>query len=244
MSNISTFFHGKLSPYDLTCLKSFADFGHIISFYSYDKVICPNFCKWVDASKVADPAKIYYYQGGPGKGQISAFANYFRYLLLDRFDTTWIDVDVICLTNKWPCADLIFGKEDNIFVNNAVLRLNNQKEILRDMIRVCELDQGHGEWGATGPKLLTRSLTQYDLIGHALSSDVFYPVHWSEADRTVDPAYYEYILSKTVRSAAVHLWSEMFRRKGINKFVRPAENSYLWQIALDHKTLHLFATTS
>lgn len=236
----NTFFHGNISAVERMCLRSFVDFGHYINVFSYDKTVCPDYCNWMDARQIADVSDIYYYEDGPGKGSIAAFANFFRYKLLQNFDGWWVDTDVICLRADWPDGPFVAGWEDENFINNAVMKFEKNHSGLQEMIDFCLQQKGRAEWGATGPQMLTEIYKKYNLLNYVKKFDCFYSINWSEADLFIKPEAKDDILTRTRESYAVHLYNEMFRRKGIDKNKIPPEKSFLWEVAYKHGVINFF----
>lgn len=55
-------------------------------------------------------------------GTFAGFSNIFRYGLLQLFDTTWIDTDVLSTGHPLPSDYCLFGWESRHFINEAILR--------------------------------------------------------------------------------------------------------------------------
>jgi hypothetical protein len=62
------------------------------------------------------------------------------------------------------------------------------------------------DWGTSGPRALTETLSRHHLSSRALPKETFYPLVWTEADLSYgDPEIVETRLS--AQTVAVHLWS-------------------------------------
>ncbi|TNC06819.1 hypothetical protein FF100_33945 [Methylobacterium terricola] len=244
MAIFRTFFHGKTSPYEITCLKSFVDYGHTVVFYSYDKRSCPSFCEWVDAEKIIPLSSIFYYETGEGAGSIAAFADCFRYLVLYESGDWWVDTDVLCLSSSWPDDQIVAGWESQKFINNAIMKFERGNPILEEMSAICLEKKGQATWGENGPRLLTSTLKKYFAIDNILPQNAFYAIEYLDATNFIDPDFTEEITEKTKCSLAAHLWNEMLRREAINKFVLPKEGSFFRNMAKKHDTISYFHDAS
>src|SRR5215217_9213577 len=113
-----------MSPVELTCMRSFLDYGHELTIFTYDQTaIDSQFCT-VDANHILSRERIFFYASEPGKGSISGFSNLFRYMLLREFGDFWIDTDVLCLAGEWPVeSDFVAAWESETWIGSAVLKL-------------------------------------------------------------------------------------------------------------------------
>ena len=91
----------SLSPYEHLCLTSFIDRGHAFDLYTFDaNLAVPAGVQLRDAATILDQSEYFVYENGPGRGSPSAFANLFRYKLLQDKGGWWVDTDVICLADE------------------------------------------------------------------------------------------------------------------------------------------------
>lgn len=95
MPTFRTFFHGKMSGLEVTCLKSFLDHGHRIIVFAYDDTEIPSLFERADAATVLPRERVFFYKSGPGAGSVAGFSNLFRYTLLKRYGDWWTDTDVL-----------------------------------------------------------------------------------------------------------------------------------------------------
>lgn len=65
-------------------------------------------------------------------------------------------------------------------------------------------------WGSAGPFAVTALAEEYGVARFALSADIFYPVHWPDADWVLDPSrrLEDMVTPQTV---ALHLWNECIK---------------------------------
>ncbi len=88
---------GALSPLEQLCLQSFVDHGHAVHLYVYHEVTgVPSAVELRDAREVL-PAECVFEATAPGGLGFTSFSNRFRYHLLAERGGWWFDTDVVCL---------------------------------------------------------------------------------------------------------------------------------------------------
>lgn len=216
------------------CLSSFLRVGHPVTLHGYRRPHdLPPGVAFADAAAIVPPERIIRHRA---TGSHALFSNVFRYRLLERVDGVYVDCDVYCL-RPIERADYIFGWEDDTHINGAVLRLPRNSALLRALNAVAEepapvppwlpeelqdelrenARQGRPTsvedlpWGVLGPRAITWLARAHGVDGKALPSDIFYPVHYSQVGRLLDPALaLEQFV--TPRTRCVHLYNEMLRQ--------------------------------
>jgi mannosyltransferase OCH1-like enzyme len=231
-----TFWYGgPLSPYEWLCIKSFVDRGHRFYVYTYDQDInVPEKVVVCDASEIIDRSQMFFYRKGPGKGSVAAFANLFRYLMLNIKGGWWVDTDVVCLSRSIPDSEMVFGWEQKGCVNNAILKLPPQSPLGKRLAAEVEALGESVAWGEGGPQLLTRVLTETDIISSACPEYVMYPIHWADVADLFLPERREVVEQRIRNSTFIHLWNEMIRRRAVQKNIAPPEGSYLRSLFEKH----------
>lgn len=218
-----------LSRLERACLRSVMRAGHPLALYCYDEPAgIPEGVEVRDAATIVPRERIIRHSSG----SVSLFSNLFRYELQRREAGIWIDSDVYLLGPITDDRPFLFGYEDDGSLNTAVLRLPPDSPLLSRLIRIFDEDsvptwmppryrltawwrlrtQGRSglsqmPWGVTGPRALTALAIEEGLTHWALPSDIFYPLHYSEARRILDPAVSLTDIT-TSDSVAVHLWNE------------------------------------
>jgi hypothetical protein len=89
------------------------------------------------------------------------------------------------------------------------------------------------DWGDLGPKLITNLIEKNNVINNVLSKEFFYPIHYTEAMKALDPAFNEEIEKVTKNSFVYHYWNENFKRNEVDKFEKPEQGSYLSNLFFD-----------
>ncbi len=226
-TEFSSFWHGgELPPHCRACLKSFIDHGHSFTLYCYREMEVPAGIQLRDAAEILPATGIFYYEQGPGKGSIGAFANTFRYKLLADRGGWWVDVDVLCMSDNVPEQDIAFGWESEEVLGNAILKLPIghplSEQLFRSAMEIASQRGSKLEWGETGPRLLLRLVSEGGLLSLASAASVFYPIRWTEAHLMLLPEHRERLLERTTNCTFLHLWNEVFRRGNFDLSKPPA----------------------
>jgi glycosyltransferase involved in cell wall biosynthesis len=240
MAIFRTFFHGSLTGYEITCLKSFVDHGHRVVVYSYGHAEIPDEFESGDAASIIPENELFFYADGPAKGSVAAFANRFRYALCAAFGDWWIDTDVVCLSADWPEGpySIIAGWQYTGAINNAVLKLDPAlASELQERARQLGKDV---EFLGSGPTLVTRLVKEEGKEGLILPPTAFYAVPYEHWNWLHSSHYREVACELTKNALAVHLWNDFSRRQDFDKTVLPAKDSFFGQIVAKHGTSRYF----
>ncbi|WP_018184254.1 hypothetical protein [Kaistia granuli] len=228
----------KLNPLSAACLRSFVVAGHRTRLYSYGNLgNVPDGVETADAATILPEAEMIRLSSG---GKFSLFSNIFRYELLQRVPSIYVDCDVYCLKPLQP-AEIVLGYERDSSINGAVLGLEPDSELLQDLRRSAtpafippwlkprhqmkmRIRQWIGRprpfsetpWGTLGPRLITHFVNQRGLHHHVKPADVFYPVDADRISLLYDPDIQLKDLT-THRTSCVHLYNEVMRRAARDK---------------------------
>ena len=245
---------GSLGRVEKTCLASALAVGHSVSLYTYHGVTnTPRGIDILDAREVLPEHRLIRYKG---TGSFALGSNIFRYELMRRGLGCWIDADVYFLQPLKFAADLhIFGWEDEQYVGSAVLHIPQNSPLLTDLLvfvssnpvvppwwtpykrlrrrivamlgRAPKLEDL--PWGTVGPRALTYYIKKNRLTAHAVDPDVFYPIHWSQAEDIFAPD--AAVQSRfTSRTKTVHLWNARIEHR---KDGEVAPSSFFAEICRD-----------
>jgi hypothetical protein len=233
----SFWYAGPLSDWEKACLLSFAKKGYSVHLYTYDVDLqLPEGVIRRDAAEILPQSDVFFYQQGPGKGSVAAFANCFRYELLRQRGGWWVDTDVYCLSRlPQSSGEAIVGLETSSGVNNAVIYAPPGH-------RLMELAAGESrrlgrnvKWGASGPLLLSRLCLGPDSGGDVrlMGTGAFYPLHFREVlPLLLRPGNSDLARSRCAEASTLHLYNEIFRRCRIDKDRLPPKGSYLHELFL------------
>ncbi len=236
MAAFATFFHGKMTGLEITCIQSFLDHGHDIEIFAYGNCGAPSHFKVVDAARILKKRNLFYYKSGPGRGSISGFTNRFRYALMTVADVWWVDSDVVFLSKDWPDPQtpICAAWEDSERVGSAVLRMTRG---LAAEIEGRAASMGtHIQWGQSGPELITQIVLSNKLSAGLLAALAFYPIHYSEWAKVFAPDFKDEVCEMARSSYALHLWNEMGRREKFDKRRLPDRNSFFGLLVARHQT--------
>ena len=241
MATFRTFHHGRMSGLEVTCLKSFLDFGHDLTVFTYDPATITPLFRTADASAIVRPEQIFFYTADPGKGSISGFSNLFRYKLLHEFGEFWIDTDVLCLTDSWPKErDFVAGWESDKWVGTAVLQLPTW--FARESLTRCEELSDKVRWGQTGPRLVTEIVMREQLQDRLFRKEQFYPVWHQNWFEFFDEESADVTFEKCLTSHAAHLWGQMITQNGFDRRLPPPSGSFMGAAVRKHETQEYFAS--
>jgi hypothetical protein len=243
------FWHGApLSRIERLCMASFIAHGHPLRLYVYEAPAgVPAGVELMQAENILPRACLFRHRR---TGSLGPFSDWFRYRLLENHGGIWADADVVCLRPLvYPQAE-IFGWQDELTLNNAVLGLPAGHELAAWMAACCANpnktlpydgfdarlrkwrrryvganQRGRVRWGEYGPKGLTQAVRYLGYMDRAQPVAHFYPVRYQNW-RALFESGHGVALPWTSESRAVHLWQEMMKRtSGFDKDGRFAADS-------------------
>jgi hypothetical protein len=233
------FWHGpSLSLYEIYCLSSFLEQGFTVNLWTFKKYKVPtgiNLKNVDEFFKIEDINK--FVQDGT-EGSLAAFSDAVRYHVLNSYGGWWFDTDCFCLKAEKEFKNLKTGKkiiagwEDSKHINGAVLSFQNKelaKKSISMLYSICEEKNYKLSWGDIGPKLITLLVKDTNTINDILDQKYFYPIHYKEALKFLDPNSLNELTVKTKDSFVIHLWNEILKKNNINKNQFPPTNSFLYK---------------
>jgi hypothetical protein len=235
------FWHGSpLGIYEQVCISSFVKRGFSVTVYSYEPLQLPVGAFLGDAATILPKSYLTRYTQEGRPANLPAFSDAFRYHLLAGQGGWWFDTDVVCLASADRYANLIaskearigMGYEDMSLVNGAVLYAGDPALVAR-LLTELESKGTEFRWGAIGPSLLTAVVESMGLGRQVEDQATFYPVHWEDFHKLVDPQWTQWCESRSRSSLAVHLWNEMCRRFGLPADKMPPIDSFLHRLFLE-----------
>jgi hypothetical protein len=207
----------RLSPLEQVSIRSFLRQGHPFTLYTYGEVAgVPEGTKLVNAEEILpksqfDPAKF---------SSLGAFSDFFRHKLLLEKGGWWVDIDTVCLKPFQFDSPFVFSSEflaDGCtpHTNSGNIKVPANSEIEKYIWEEClKTDPSNITWGAVGPALVSRAVEKFDLMQYVQSPEVFCPVSWWDVQTLIDPMK---SLNVKETTRAIHLWGEMWSRKGMDK---------------------------
>lgn len=241
MAYVSSLWIGKpLSIAHKVALRSFVHYGHSLKLYVYDMnlEVPPGITK-VDANTIVPQSEVFFHYG-----KLTAFADYFRYVMILKTNEMWADVDTICLSEYFfDDKEYVFIEEIpevyaqgilkmpsnsdlSLYLNKSASRLKFQKRGPKDIF-VPQL------WAFLGPTLLTKAVKRLSLQKHAqpalvvngldLSVENPYELLWNPKNCDLMLERLTSSVSLTFFNSALDLWGF-----GDKKDVLP-KGSLMWE---------------
>ena len=226
---------------DRACLRSFAHAGHPVTVYGYAPIAdLPAGVAFGDAREIAPEASVRRFRWR-GEANLSHFSDYFRYRLFAATDATWIDTDILLLRDLPPRgAGNLFALETPTSICGAIMSIARADPHLPTLIARTEaLMDTDLVWGATGPRLLTRTLGG-DVVRTARPTGAFFPIHYDLFWKAFLPEAAEECAHLAAGAATHHLWNNLVVSMGVWKELAPPEGSFLWHALAHAGTLELF----
>jgi len=192
--------------------------GHEYHLWVYEEIKVPEGTTLRYAGDILGESSIFRYQVGEGKGSVSAFSNLFRYCLLKELGGWWCDTDVVALRPFDFEEEYVFASEveknGSSVPTTCVMKVPQASFLVSHCYAVSmSVDKETLEWGTIGPNLWAEQIFKFGLEEYVQPPAMFCPTNWFDAED--DPVMHNRTIPE--RSYAVHMWHEMWRRKGINK---------------------------
>lgn len=182
-------------------MRSFLHHGFDVVLYCYDELDTPDGVTVRDANSIVRDADIF-----ESHQTFAAFADLFRYRLLQTSDTLWVDADTLCLRPDWDFGDYIFGRQSKSKVANGVLAYPKESCLAHTMVKRAKY-HGSNAFDALGPVLLTEVLEELELDHLAQPERTFSPIDWQDFRLMWQEADRDQVLSTIEGSYAISLWN-------------------------------------
>ena len=226
----SLWVEGPLGPYERLVLASFVRAGQRVELRTYDADLAvPDGVSLCDAREIVSEQRRAVFPGG-----FAHFSNFFRYRLLSEQSCVWFDTDLVLLDGgAIPEQPHLYGLLPDGVINTALLALPRDSPALTVLIERSDVPPDEVlRWGRLGPDLLTSTLEEFRLLGHALDPAVVYPITWQDNWRLFDPAQTDWCREATRGSAGLHLWNQYLKKDGL-KGLAPHPEAFLGRLATD-----------
>ncbi len=211
-----------LSPLEQLSIRSFLANGHEVHLYLYEQIEgVPSGTHVRNAERVLPRSAQFLYRDHPS---YAGFSNFFRYRLLLEKGGWWVDLDTICLRPFDFASEYVFSSED-VLGGGAKANVGATKapagcELMADLWRQCEaFEVSKLSWGQCGPSLMAQAIRRHGLDQYVQPPRAFCPLPWWEWRNVLDP---DAACDPPDDAYAIHLWNEMWRRAGVDKFAQPS----------------------
>ena len=237
MADIASFHGGKpLNLWEWSCLRSFADHGHSVALYSYDRPLLPPGVHAADAADIVPRAD---FDGfiAASPGAYAQFSDLFRYELLFRRGGWWVDTDVLCLSRTLPDSDFFIARKKGERVNNAIMAFSPGHEFVAAALRFARKGAGKTRFSRRvflGPDLVSRLVKERGLLRATAPGDVCYPFHQQHVFALVMPEKRTCVGKTVENSPFIHLFQENFRQLGFPRDILPPRGSFVAEKLVQH----------
>ena len=221
---------GPLGPYERLVLTSFVRAGERVELHTYDSALAvPAGVVLCDARDIVSDARRATFPGG-----FTHFSNFFRYRLLNERACVWFDTDLVLLdAGAIPDQQHLYGRQSDGRINTALLALPHDSPALAALVERSDVPPDEVlRWGRLGPDLLTSTLEEFELLGHALDPAVVYPITWQDNWRLFDPGQADWCRERTRGSAGLHLWNQYLKKDRLSSLA-PHLEAFLGRLATD-----------
>jgi hypothetical protein len=232
---------GNLPALDRACLASFANAGHAVTLYSFEKIAgMPANVTLADAREIVAKETLHAFIF-EGRSNFSHFSDYFRYKLFATRGDAWVDTDLLLLRPIPDAPGNLFAKETPTGICGAIMRIGADDPKLAELLRRTE-SLMHTElvWGATGPRLLNKVLGEKAILSQARPPSCFFPIHYDDFFKPLLPEDAEECEVLCQDAHTLHLWNNIIVRLGYWKEMAPPAGSFLWRKLHDAGLLSLF----
>ena len=234
---VRSFWHGDfISPYQLLCLKSFADRGHDVEVFSYDaKLAAPSWLKIRDATEIL-PRELVLYPL-PQPGQFAVHADLFRYALLEKLGGWWLDSGLMLLKPDLPDGEVYFAEPDVFgLIPTAILKFPPRHPVIQEARKEAEaLGGAYDTWARAGSQLLTPLLTRHDPQRRLSGRESLGPITWFDVPDLFDPLKTAELSENCADSRFLHFHNEVWRRAGVPLWLGPPKGAYLDSLFARHQ---------
>ena len=194
--------------------------GHNFVLYSYEAPKVPEGTTLKHADEIIERNYLFDWRGSWGP-----FSDVFRYALLEKKGGWWVDTDVVCVGNQFPCFDIAFAEEQPGSIANGQMKFPKYHPALRVLLKRAEqIRLNQRDRVELGPKLLTQVVCDERLKAHAVETNMFYPLHWLETYKFWLPRYCSEIVRRSKQSVGLHLYGSQVLWP---KYLQPPAGSYL-----------------
>ena len=228
-----------IGPYQLLCLRSFADRGHQVEVFSYQSALhLPGWLERRNAEEILPRDKIL----RPIDGGLAIHGNLFRYALLNQRGGWWIDPDVLLLKPDLPTADVFFAGPDAFgLTSTALLRFPKGHPVIKaGLAKALTLDDAVADWEASGAALLTELIRQHGLDPDFHMRRPLGPVSWFDVPPLFDPLQCDRLERLCQPEQVLHLHADAWLRSGVPQRLGPPEGSLLDSLLAHHEVMPWF----
>jgi mannosyltransferase OCH1-like enzyme len=234
MNKANFFWSGSpLLPQQICALKSFLHHGWDVTFWSLtEKSVEIPGVNVRDANEVLDGSRLGAFRYETCYVDEVVFSDLFRLYVMKHTGGWWFDIDCFCLVDQFHFNNLSYGRnfvacwEVEGTINNSILYFPDQ-QLLEDYINYVESKvEPVMSWATIGPVALTDFMTMRNLENQALPNNLFYPITWPDAKKSIEDEYTEEIREKSKHSLTYHWYNSICNLHEFRGYVRELMNKY------------------
>lgn len=214
----------KLSTLEQLSISSFIKNNHEYHLYCYNPIQnVPNGCILKDARIILPETEIFTYKNGSP----AAFANYFRFHLLDKLGGIWVDTDVVCTKHFNFKEDFVFASEpfsdysDKKRISTFFIKMppnTPQGKFCIDMQKKHKqlILKGKMRWSSS-MKTILAMMKQFNMEKYIKHWTIFCNCYYEDAICFIKRNHKPQLTRIRSDNVMIHLWNEMWRRYDIDK---------------------------
>lgn len=229
------FWHGELSIFEETCIKSFVDNGFNVNLWSYTNLKIDG-TNSRDAREILPEEDLAKYktiaENVEGKSiehaNLAVFADVFRINVLCKEEGWWADSDCYCvrssdefklLRRSIPYAISLEYFHINIFGNSIFYMSKQIARLFKHEldIKLKEYNNVAKNFTDFGPALISEVCIKHKLLDGLLPSHTFFPVYWKNRNWLIEPKDADKAKPEIKNAYAIHIWCSTLKELGYNK---------------------------
>lgn len=216
---IKSLWIGKhLSPIEQLSLNSYLNNGHKVELYIYDNIDnVPPSVIIKDANLIIPRAEIFSISVGPHINSFAIFADYFRYKLLYELGGWWSDLDAVCLKPyDFDQEYLFINEKTRDFsgrIASGIIKCPPHSAIMRYCFETTEgiINSNHvDKWGITGPKLLEKAVSKFNLQSYSVPYEYFIPIGYFEIEKLISRKTAISEITTFHNAYSIHIFNSMW----------------------------------
>ena len=232
---VRTFWTGPpLSYYEILSLKSFVATGARVFLYSYDAdLIVPDGVEILDAEDIV-PLEYLKRYNSENPDAWSRHSDLMRYGMLHRFGGWYLDLDVICLKDRFPDLDLYFGRAGEERIYPTIMKFPAGSPALKDLIDTAKLVLPNADRAVAGNAravignpLFSKVLKDHGLDQMAQPRSDAYEIAIHEMLLFFNPSQCETVQGRLRDKSFTHLWNGAWNGLRIPRNYGPPKGSFL-----------------
>lgn len=227
---------GAMGPYQLLGLRSFADRGHRVEVFTFDKALSkPSWITWRNAADIIPAERVVRKLAEPAQSAIHA--SLFRHALLHRHGGWWIDPDVVLLEAELPDSEMFILRSDDAHpISTTAMKFPEGHAALAEVLfHSVSFDDKPEQWDRAGSALLAECLAADGLLDQRRPPETASPISWFEVEMLFDPARADMVEDKLAGSLFLDLHQDAWLRAGVPQELGPPLGSYLDRLFKRHE---------